>query len=216
MLSTEQQQKAHEAISKAKERETKQRRAMMYRLLAYADLHFDKILLPYKILYDLHKAEHEKTFTEIFPNKYYPQPGISLKLKYGKPDYRGDTSKLPLKPFTYEGKTIEVPDLMADPEYKQQTEEYESKVQAEKMDISQWGYWYSRFLLPYDLESFTDFDFWGDIPKDDEERQLIQTFRNACIEAKKDCQAHPDRYNMKAVEKLTEHREKYDTPYGYI
>ena len=36
-----------------------------------------------------------------------------------------------------------------------------------------WGYYYAQFLLPYNLSSFTDFDFWGEIPKNEEAKQVV-------------------------------------------
>ena len=216
MLSIEQQRKAKEALEKQKAKDKEKRKALIWHLSAFSDLHYNGVLLPYRVLYDLHRSEHEGTFKEIFPNPFYPNPGISSKLALGKPSYRGETDKLPTKSVILDSQEIEMPDYMADPDYRKQLEEYERKVQAEKMDTEKWGYWYARFLLPYDLRSFSDFDWLGEVPRSEEEKTFLKHFKSACIEAQADCTTHQERYNMKPIERKQEHREVYDTPYNYI
>lgn len=216
MLTAEQQEKARQALEKKKSQDREKLYAMIWRLAAYTDIYGFKIMLPFRILYDLHKAEDEGTFTEIFPNAYYPQPAISVKLKYGRPVYSGDTSKLPLKQFTYEGKTTYFPDEMADPEYKAQIEEYNRKADAEKFDSEKWGYWYARFLEPYDFQTFSPYDFWGRTEFEDGEEPDTENYRKLCIETQKDFREHPENYNTEPVERKKEHKTQFDVPYGYI
>lgn len=204
-----QRQKAVEALERHKEQERKKNHAIMYRLGAYAKLHYEGVMLPYKVLYDIEKQEYEKTFTEIPPNPYYPAPGVTRATKNSKPAYVGDTRNLPLNDSGF-------PDLKADTEYQRQWQEYEKRISAEKMPLEKWGYYYARFLLPYDLSSFSDFDFWGDIPKTEEEKQVVDSLRAACLEAQGDCRKHPEKYNLEPIQRLEEHRTIYDVSYGYI
>lgn len=215
MLTAEQQEKARETLAKKKAQDKEKREAMMYHLAAYTDIYGFKIMLPYRILYDLHRKAHEGEFKEVFPNKYYPQPGMSWKLKYGEPRYNGDESKLPTKPFTYEGKTVEIPDKLADPEYRKEWEEYQAKCKAEEMDMEKWGYWYGRFLEPYNFSTFTAYDFYGRVAEDGEE-QPTEDYRKLCIETQADFREHPENYNTEPVERKEEHKTLFDVPYGYI
>jgi len=202
-------QKAIEALEKQKEHERKKNHAMIYRLGAYTKLHYEGVMLPYKVLYDLEKAEHEKTFREVPPNPFYPNPAISLKTKWSMPSYMGDYKGIS------ENKTG-FPDFKADTEFQRQWEEYEQRKESEKMPLDKWGYWYARFLLPYDLALFSDFDFWGSVPQDEEEKKIISQLRGACIEAQADCQEHPEEYNLEPIPRLEEHKAVYDVPYGYV
>lgn len=204
-----QRQKAIEALEKQKEHERKKNHAMIYRLGAYTKLHYEDVMLPYKVLYDLEKAEHEGNFKEVPPNPFYPNPAMTLKTKWSMPPYVGD----------YNGVVSEkddLPNFQEDIEHKKKYEEYKQSVEAEKMPPDKWGYWYARFLLPYDLSSFTDFDFWGQIPQDKEEKQIVDSLRTACMEVQADCRENPQSYNMEPVLRLEEHRNIYDVPYGYF
>lgn len=204
-----QKQKAIEALSKQKEIERKKNHAMIYRLGAFAKLHYQGVMLPYKILYDLEKAEYEGTFKEVPPNPFYPNPAMTLKTKWSMPTYMGD----------YKGVTSGkdgLPNFQEDIEHKKKYEEYEQRVEVEKMPLDKWGYWYSRFLLPYDLSSFSDFDFWGSVPQDEEEKQIIDNLRAACMEAQTDCKEHPGDYNLEPIPRLEEHKAVYDVSYGYV
>lgn len=163
-MNAQQQQKAIEALDRQREKERKQRYAMMYHLGAYMKLHYEGVILPYKVLYDLEKAEHEKTFTEIPPNAFYPAPAMTLKTKYSMPLYEGNTKNIP-------SNENGLPNFKADAEYQKQYAEYEQRVESEKMGVDKWGYYYARFLLPYDLSSFTNFDWWGELPRDEESRR---------------------------------------------
>ncbi|MDE5825025.1 MAG: hypothetical protein K2H91_10155 [Lachnospiraceae bacterium] len=215
-MSAQQQQKAIEALDRQKEKEQKQRYAMMHHLGAYMKLHYEGVILPYRVLFDLEKAEHEKTFTEVPPNPYYPAPAVTLATKYSKPTYTGDFKGLPLKTDKIMGEDITLPDLMADDEYRKKWEEYKQRVESEKLNVDRWDYWYGRFLLPYDLSSFTDFDWWGEIPKDEEAKHVVDGLRISCMEAQSDCKKHPENYNMEPVPRLREHCDLYDVGYGYI
>lgn len=198
--------KLQEAIDRKKKQESAQRLSMMYHLSAYFKLHFDKVLLPYRILYNLEKQEHDKTFLEVPPNPFYPAPAMTLKTKWKFPHYSGDYAAIQERngyPNFSEA-------------MKEELEEYNRIVEAEKMDISKWGFYYARFLLPYDLNSFSDFDWLGENPKDEEEKELLKNFKAACIEAQADCKAHPDKYNMIPIERKEEDKNLYDVPYGYL
>ena len=208
-MNTQQQQKAIEALNKQKEKERKQHYAMMFHLEAFTKLHIDGVFLPYRILYDLEKQKHEGTFTEIEPNPFYPHPAVTKETENSKPNYTGDYKDLKL---TDDG----LPIFTSNAEYKRQWEEYQRRIAAEKTPIEKWAFWYGRFILPYDLESFSDFDFWGKVPEDSEEKQVVDGLRAACLEAQVDCREHPENYNLEPVLKLVEHKEKYDVDYGYI
>lgn len=208
-MNAQQQQKAIEALNKQREREQKQRLAMMYHLRAYMKLHYEGIMLPYKVLYDLEKAEHEKTFTEVPPNPFYPSPAVTLATEYSEPIYMGNTRDLPLNDSG-------LPNLKADAEYQRQWEEYERRKESEKMPLDKWAFWFARFLLPYDLSSFGDFDWWGELPKTEEERQVIDSLKAACMEVQADYKENPQDYNTEPIPRLEKHKTIYDVPYGYI
>ena len=208
-MNAQQQQKAIEALDRQREKERKQHYAMMYHLGAYMKLHYEGVMLPYKILYDLEKAEHEKNFTEVVPNAYYPAPAVTRATEYSKPTYAGNTKNLPLNDSG-------LPNLKVDAEYQRQWEEYKQRVESEKMPLDKWAFWFARFLLPYNLLSFTDFDFWGEIPKNEEAKQVVDNLRAACVEAQTDCREHPEEYNLEPIPRLEEHKTIYDVPYGYI
>ncbi|MCX4361423.1 MAG: hypothetical protein OSJ23_09285 [Mucispirillum schaedleri] len=203
-----QKQKAVEVLERKKAKERKQRLAMMYHLFAFSMLHFEHVLLPYKILYDIERQEYEGIFKEIKPNPYYPHPGVTLETEYSKPPFRGDYKSV----TTADG----TPDFRLDEEYRKKLEEYQQRIEAEKMKVDMWGFWYARFLLPYDLESFSDFDYWGEKPKDDNAKEIVANLREACIKAQADCRKHPEEYNLEPVPRLEEHKTKYDVGYGYI
>ena len=208
-MNTQQRQKAIEALNIQKDRERKQRLAMMFHLGAFTRIHIDGVLLPYRVLYDLEKRKHEGTFTEIEPNPFYPAPAITMETLYSAPEYTGDYKDLEL---TDDG----LPIFTSNAEYKQKWDEYQQRIKDEKMPLDKWDYWYARFLLHYDLESFSDFDFWGKKPESAEEKEAISHLRAACLEVWHDCREHPENYNLEPVLKLVEHKEKYNVDYGYI
>lgn len=211
-----QKQKAIKALERHKEQERKKLHAAAYRLAAFSKLHCEGVLLPYRILLDISRAEFEKTFTEVSPNPYYPAPAMTLKTKWSAPKYEGDTSKLPLKTVLIMGEDITLPDFSADEAYRKECEEYDKIVKSEKLNMERWGYWYGRFLDRYDLSSFTDFDWWGELPKTEEERQIIDKLKAACMEVQADYRKNPQNYNTEPVLRKEEDRNIYDVGYGYI
>ena len=194
MMNAEQREKALEALEKKKELERKQHKAMAFHLMAFGKLHFNKVLLPYRILYDIEKQMFEKTFYEVPPNEFYPAPAMTLKTKYLQPT---------------------ISSMIDTDELEQQRAEYKEIVDAEKMDPDKCDYYFARFLLPSDLSSFIDFDFWGKVPEG-EEKQIVDEFRQLCIEVQADCRDSPEKYYLEENPRLQEHISKYDTPYGYI
>lgn len=195
MMNAEQREKALEALRKKKELERMQHKAMAFHFMAFGKLHFDKVLLPYRILYDIEKQMFEKSFHEVPPNEFYPAPAMTLKTKYLQPAISS---------------TMDIDEL------EQQRAEYKKIVDAEKMDSDKWDYYFARFLLPYDLLSFSDFDFWGKVPEDKDEKQTLQEFKRVCIEAQTGCREHPEEYNLEPIPRLEEHKAIYDVPYGYV
>lgn len=195
MMNAEQREKALEALDKKKELERKQHRAMAFHLMAFGKLHFDKVLLPYRILYDIEKQMFEKTFHEVPPNEFYPAPAMTLKTKYLQPTISS---------------MIDIDEL------ERSREEYSRLVDSERMDSDKWEYYFARFLLPYDLLSFTDFDYWGKMPEGENEKRMIDEFRQLCIEVQADCRDSPEKYYLEENPRLPEHTKIYDTPYGYI
>lgn len=204
-----QKQKAIEAIERKKAKERKQHLAMIWHLRAFTQLHCMGTMLPYRVLYDIEKQIHEGAFKEVPPNPYYPAPAITLKTKWSLPHYEGGFKGLPLDSNGF-------PDFKADAEYRGKYEEYEQRVKSEKMSVGKWGYYYARFLLPYNLLSFTDFDFWGKVPEGAEERQIVGDLRAACLEVWRDCKEHPENYNFESIPRLEEHKSVYDVGYGYL
>lgn len=137
----------------------------------------------------------ERAFHEVSPNEFYPAPAMTLKTKYLQPTISST----------------------AEPgELERLRAEYKKAVDAERTPQDKWGYYFARFLLPYDLSSFTDFDFWGKVPEDEEEKQTVGEFRRLCIEVQADCRSNPDKYFLDPNLRLEEHTRVYDTPYGYI
>lgn len=204
-----QKQKAVKAIECKKAKERKQHLAMIWHLGAFTQLHCMGTALPYRVLYDIEKQMHEKTFTEVSPNPFYPNPAMTLKTKWSFPHYEGDYKGLPLDSDGF-------PDIKADAEYRKRYEEYEQRVKSEKMSADKWGYYYARFLLPYDLDSFTDFDFLGKVPEGAEERQIVGDLRAACLEVWRGCKEHPENYNFEPIPRLEEHKSVFDVGYGYL
>lgn len=204
-----QKQKAIQAIEKQKAKEHKKMLAMMFHLGAFIKLHCMGVLLPYKVLYGLEKQEQEGTFAEIPPNPYYPHPAITLATKWSYPKPPEDTKGLPINEHGF-------PDFTADKDFQRELEEYKQREAAEKTPIDKWGYYYARFLLPYDIENFTDFDFWGRNPESTEEIEIISHLKAACLEAQADCREHPESYNTEPVLRKEEDKTIYDVPYGYI
>ena len=175
-----QKQKAVEALERKKAKERKQHHAMLYHLGAFVRLHMGDALLPYRVLYDLEKQEYEGTFKEIMPNRYYPHPAITLKTKRSYPKLPEDTKGVPINEHGF-------PDFTADKEFQRALEEYKKREAAEKTPIDMWGFYYARFLLPYNIEQFTVFDFWGEMPKDSEARKVVDRMKDACLEVWRDC-----------------------------
>ncbi len=201
--------KAIEALNKKKDRERMQRRAMLHHWAAYAKLHFDGVVLPYRILLDIERREHDGEFKEVCPNPYYPCPALSLKAVYSRPTPPTDKKDLPLNEHG-------LPDAMSDAEFRAAYKEYEQRVEAEKMPLDKWGYYYGKFLTPYNLEAFSTFDFWGKVPEDAEEKKVVEDFRAVCLEVWRDCKEHPENYNFEPVPRLEEHIQMYDVGYGYL
>lgn len=204
-----QKQKAVEALERKKAKERKQRHAMLYHLEAFSRLHMGDVLLPYRVLYDLERQEYEGTFKEVMPNKFYPHPAITLKTMWSRPQAPIDTKGLPINEHGF-------PNLTADKEFQRKLAEYKQREAAEKTPIDKWGYYYARFLLPYDLSSFSDFDILGKKPESAEEKEIISHLRAACLEAQADCREHPENYNTEPVLRKEEDKTIYDVPYGYI
>lgn len=207
-MNTQQQQKAIEALDRQREKKRKQRYAMMYHLGAYTKLHCDGVMLPYRVLLDLEKAEHEKIFKEVPPNPYYPAPAVTKATERSKPTYTGNVNLQ----LNENG----LPNFKSDLNYKREYEEYERRKESEKMPSDKWGYYYARFLLPYNIELFTDFDFWGETPKDGEARKVVDRMKDACLEVWRDCKKNPEKYNLEPIPKLEEHKIIYNVDYNYI
>ena len=128
---------------------------------------------------------------------------------WSRPKAPFDTKGLPINEHGF-------PDLTADKDFQRELEEYKQREAAEKTPIDKWGYYYARFLLPYDIEKFSDFDFWGEVPKTEEEREVINNLKAACMEVQADCRENPQDYNTEPVLRKEEHKYIYDVPYGYI
>ena len=205
MLTPEQVEKAKQALEKKRLQDKEKRNAMLYHMEALADIYIFDVFLPYRVLRDLHQKEHEGTFMEVFPNSFYPLPGKPVSLESEHPVYRGDISKLPKKIVVFDGQAVELPDVMADADYRQQSEIYQRKVDDSKMDSGNWGYWYGRFLDPYDFSTFTAYDFFGRVADDGEEFP-IEDFRKLCIDIQTDFRKHPENYNTEPVLRLEEGR----------
>ncbi len=152
---------------------------------------------------------YEGTFKEVLPNKFYPNPAITLKTKWSYPKPPEDTKGLPINEDGF-------PDFKADKELKRALEEYEQREAAERTPIDKWGYWYARFLIPYDIPAFSDFDFWGKLPEDSEEKKVVDGMRAACLEVWRDCKINPENYNFAPIPRLEEHKAIYDVGYDYI
>ena len=208
-MNAQQQQKAVKALEEKKAKEHKQFLAMVWHLGAFTNLHLMGVMLPYKVLYGLEKQVHEGTFKEVLPNKFYPNPAITLKTMWSRPNAPLDTKGLPINEHGF-------PDLTADKDFQRKLEEYKQREAAEKTPAEKWGYYYARFLVPYDIPAFTDFDYWGKVPEGSDEKQAIDCLRAACLEAWRDCKAHPENYNFEPIPRLEEHKTIYDVDYGYI
>ena len=100
--------------------------------------------------------------------------------------------------------------------FRIELEAYKQREDAEKMPIEKWGYWYGRFLIEYDIPAFTDFDYWGKVPEDAEDKKVIDGLRAACQEVWHDCKEHPENYNFEPIPRLEEHKAIYDVGCDYI
>lgn len=203
-----QKQKAIEALAKQKDTKHKKMLAMMFHLGAFTKLHCMGVMLPYKVLYSIEKQSYEGTFSEVPPNPFYPHPGMSMEVKNSEPRYSGDYKNI----IGADGK----PDFMLDTEYKRQWQDYQKRMDAEKTPADKWAFWHGRFLIEYDIPAFTDFDYWGKVPEDAEEKKVIDGLRAACLEVWHDCRTCPEKYNQEPIPRLEEHRNLYDVGYGYI
>lgn len=204
-----QRQKAIKALEEKKAKEHKQFLAMTFHLGAFTQLHCMGVMLPYKVLYGLEKQVHEGTFKEVLPNKFYPNPAITLKTMWSRPNAPLDTKGVPINEHGF-------PDLTADKDFQRKLEEYKQREAAEKTPVEKWGYWYGRFLIEYDIPAFTDFDIWGKKPEDAEEKKVIDGLKAAYLEVWHDCKEHPENYNFEPIPRLEEHKTIYDVDYGYI
>lgn len=203
-----QKQKAIKALEEHRAKEHKKMLAMMFHLGAFTKLHCMGVLLPYKVLYGIEKQKHEGTFTEVEPNAFYPHPGVSMKVKNSEPHYNGDYQSV----IGADGQ----PDFTLDAEYQREWQEYQQRIDAEKTPADKLGYWYGRFLIEYDIPAFTDFDIWGKMPENTEEKNAVDGMRKAFIEIWEDCKVHPEEYNQEPIPRLEEHKSLYDVGYGYI
>lgn len=203
-----QRQKAIQALEKQKVKEHKKMLAMMFHLGAFTKLHCMGVMLPYKVLYGLEKQEQEGTFTEVMPNPFYPHPGVSMAVKNSEPHFNGDYQNI----IGADGKL----DFRLDAEYREQWQEYQQRIDAEKTPTDKLAFWYGRFLIDYDIPSFSNFDFWGKMPEDAEEKNVVDGMRKAFIEIWEDCKAHPEEYNQEPILKKEEDKALYDVGYGYI
>lgn len=197
-----QKRKALEAIEKQKAKEHKKMLAMMFHLGAYSKLHYMGVLLPYKVLYGIEKQKHKGTFTEVEPNTFYPHPGVSMKVKNSEPHYNGDYQSI----IGADGQ----PDFTLDAEYQREWQEYQQRIDAEKTPADKLGYWYGRFLIEYDIPAFTDFDIWGKMPENTEEKNVVDGLRAAFTEIWEDYKAHPENYNHEPILKKEEDKALYD------
>ncbi len=61
-----------------------------------------------------------------------------------------------------------------------------------------------------------EFDYWGKVPEDAEEKKVIDGLRAACQEVWHDCKEHPENYNFEPIPRLEEHKAIYDVGCDYI
>lgn len=173
-FTSKQQMKAMEALAKKKEIDKKKDIAMLWRMLAL--LKIQDTLLPYRILYDLEKAESQKALkNDIAPGKYYPLEKLPNEVECLRsiPECKLDEQA-----------------LMKLRKEMQIFEQEEAKYIINK---DNWQYYFAHFLLPYDIDKFTEFDITGRTEKKVTDQELTK-IKQYLSKVRQDCIEHPEKY----------------------
>ena len=184
MLSVEAEKKAKEILKQHKELKIKQNKALINRLIAITLI--NETCLPYRVLMDLLQNKESK---EILPNRFYPNPSESLIAAALKP-------------------TIE--DML----YEEKMTRYKEQLQREEWQSQKWRYYFARFLIGYDVEKFTLFDFIGNNSNDSNIN--IEEWKRLLIETQKEVTEKPNEFYLEPNERKEEHQKKYNVPIGYM
>lgn len=193
--------------------------------------------LPYKVLFDYYKADHD--YMEVSINPYYPYPDIPKEYKpprwnpeqdggYTTEEWFNTITKLTGE-YTEDGKrkaTLEIP-----AEIQAQINDWQAAKVRERMghdykhvwDLSTqsgqqaWLYWFAIFLLPYadDIPHWSSFDMWGDTKHTKQELEARKRYYMELIEQ---CKAHPEIYKHEVQRKDIADYDKYelDNICGYM
>ena len=170
----EQQRKAMEALAKKKETDEKKDIAMLCRMLAM--LKIQDTLLPYRISYDLEKAESQKTLkNDIAPGKYYPLEKLPNEVECLRP----------------------IPECKLDEQalmkLRKEMQIFEQEEAKYIINKDNWQYYFAHFLLPYDIDKFTEFDITGRTEKKVTDQELTK-IKQYLSKVRQDCIEHPEKY----------------------
>lgn len=173
-FTSKQQMKAMEALAKKKEIDKKKDIAMLCRMLAL--LKIQDTLLPYRILYDLEKAESQKALkNDIAPGKYYPLEKLPNEVECLRPI---PACKLDEQALMKLRKEMQI--------FEQEEAKY-------IINKDNWQYYFAHFLLPYDIDKFTEFDITGRIEKKVTDQELTK-IKQYLSKVRQDCIEHPEKY----------------------
>ena len=200
------QQKAQEALARQQVKEL--HKSFLFTLHKDAVDNTKTLCLPYRILFEIYKKSFiDRDESEIIPNKYYPQSG---RLKTAPRYEVTDDDYKPLEVYERDGKRyLDLPELKQ--EVKEAVEQYEKQYRHWWLD-DEYGrerhrYYFARFLINYDLSSFTTFDWFGvtDISQNE-----VKKFSDYFINLQQDCKEHPENYFLEPNPYLEEYYEQYE------
>ena len=186
MLSEAAEIKAKEILKQQQQLKIKQNKALINRIVAINLI--NDTCLPYRILIDILQ---DNTSKEIQPNRFYPAPAETLKAEELKPG-------------------------IEDIRYKEKMIEYENQLKEEEWKEDKWQYYFGRFLVGYDINNFTFFDFIGSNNINDAKGINIKEWKQLLLDTQKKMQEEPNKFYLEPNERKEAHLKKYNVPMGYM
>ena len=186
--------------------------------------------LPYRVLFEYYKAEHNHKEVDI--NPYYPYPGIPIEYKppfchYTDLGYTGeewlDMIMQPTGEVDEYGKAKRDIAIPLPPEAQAKVDEWQQARILERtgklythiwnlnteQGRKQWLYWFMCFLIPYadDVPGWNVFDFYGDTEHAPQEVKERRRYYMGLID---ECMKHPELYKHEVVQKDIADYDLYD------
>ena len=85
-----------------------------------------------------------------------------------------------------------------------------------KYKEDKWQYYFGRFLVGYDINNFTFFDFIGSNNINDAKGINIKEWQQLLLDTQKQMQEEPNKFYLEPNERKEEHLKKYNVPMGYM